>query len=112
MTKHPDASEADITKFIADFHGSNLNRLNPQDIFGSLGLDGDDAFEFMTEYSDKFNVNLDDYRWFFHNGEEGFGPGALFFKPPHARVQTIPISVSLLTESAATGKWMLTYPPP
>lgn len=104
-------SEEQIRTFIADFWDDDLQRLNPDDLFGSLGIDGDDAFEFMEKYAETFRVNLDDYRWYFHGGEEGVNYGSLFSKAPYERVDRIPISIALLLNSANAGYWPADYPP-
>ena len=81
------------------------------DLFREARIDGDDAIEFMCEYSKKFNVNMDDYLWYFHHGEEGLmSLGAIFFAPPNYRVNKIPITIRLLTNCANAGKWNIDYP--
>ncbi len=62
---------AKIIEFIDGFWGEKPTLAEDDCIFGKLGIDGDDAFEFMEKFSETFGVNLDDYRWYFHNGEEG-----------------------------------------
>ncbi len=104
------ASKEQIFEFALELAGIPPDRFNSMDIFGGNFIDGDDAFNFMEEYSKKFGVNLDSYRWYFHHGEEGFNIGAIFFKPPYARVKSIPMTMEMLISSATEGRWMLKYP--
>jgi hypothetical protein len=80
------------------------------DIFDALGIYGDDAFDLMEAYSARFGVEVSDYRWYFHHGEEGSNPGALFFHPPYARVKRIPITLDVLAEGIERKHWPLQYP--
>ena len=100
-----------IIEFIEDFWGEKLALAEGECIFEKLGIEGNDAFEFMEKYSETFGVSLDDYRWYFHNGDEGWGLfGAILFKPPYSRVSHIPITIETLTNSASSGKWTINYP--
>jgi len=81
------------------------------DIHHDLGVTGDEFFEMIAEYSKKFNVDLENYNWYFHSDEEGvLSIGALFFKPPYKRVQRIPVTPQMLTDFANKRKWDLQYP--
>jgi Protein of unknown function (DUF1493) len=75
-----------------------------------IGLYGDDIDHLMLEYSKRFGVNLNGYIWYFHTGEDGFGIGALIFRPPDMRVKRIPITIGMLYEFAQVGCWGVQYP--
>ena len=82
------------------------------DIF-SLGIYGDDMDEFLGSYHKKYNVNFDNYLWYFHNEEEisnNFSIGKIFFKPPYDSVERIPITLEILTKFANTKVWEIDYP--
>lgn len=82
------------------------------DIF-SLGVCGDDMDEFLESYHKKYNVNFDNYLWYFHNEEEisnNFSIGKIFFKPPYDSVERIPITPEILTKFANTKVWEIDYP--
>ena len=82
------------------------------DIF-SLGIYGDDMDEFIGSYHKKYNVNFDNYLWYFHNEEEisnNFSIGKIFFKPPYDSVERIPITPEILTKFANTKVWEIDYP--
>jgi len=80
-------------------------------LHNDFGVCGDDMWELLEEYSQKFNVDLSGFLWYFHSAEEGVNFGGLFFKPPDERVPHIPITVMMLCEYANSGKWSLLYPP-
>lgn len=81
------------------------------DVFGALGIDGDDGFEFIDKFAARFGTDMSGYRWYFHHGEEGWGIGGLLFRPPYDRVETIPITRAILVEAIRTGRWPIEYPP-
>ncbi len=80
------------------------------DIFLDLGVVGDDFSEMMLAYAEKYQVNMENYLWYFHHDEEGQNLGGLFFKPPHQRVERIPITPELLARCTQTKKWEMDYP--
>jgi hypothetical protein len=78
-----------------------------------LGVYGDDMNELIEEYSKRFNVDVSDYRWYFHTGEEGVGLiniGGMISPPPDARVPHIPITIGMLSDFANKGRWSIVYP--
>lgn len=98
-----------IITFIQDEIGSDYLNLNT-DLFGELGVYGDDLTDLLVAYAEQFRVDMSDYLWYFHNEEEGFNLGALLVKPPYDLVERIPITPNLLYKSALTQKWMVVYP--
>ena len=105
-----DANKSSLTEFICQFAGVTVLPSREADLFDRLGIDGDDAFEFVEKFGGQFGVELADYRWYFHHGEEGWGLGSLFFRPPYKRVRPIPISIALLEEAIARKRWPVAYP--
>lgn len=76
-----------------------------------LRVYGDDIGELLQDFSTRFDVDMSNYLWYFHTGEEGFlSPGAIVFPPPDLQVHKIPITLELLRSSAAAGRWNVTYP--
>jgi hypothetical protein len=83
------------------------------DVFNECGVDGDDCDELLFKYSEKYLVDMSDFLWYFHYQEEGsinFKLGSLFFKNPHQRVKTIPITPKMLTDFANSKIWKIDYP--
>lgn len=99
-----------VAEFLRDFWGDTKPLSDDADLFATLGIDGDDAFEFMDKFAAKFEIEASNYRWYFHHGEEGTGIGGLFFAPPYRRVDHIPISLNTLTEAVETKRWPIDYP--
>ena len=102
----------DIFKFLSEELSISIEELNiNSDINENLGVDGDDFFELMEAFSKNFNVDISNYLWYFHHGEEGLNiPGGIFFKPPYNRVNRIVITPKILLESANSKKWLIEYP--
>ncbi len=102
----------DLVELIVDKVGVNATELLPDaDIEHDLGCTGDDFHELMDAYSDRFNVDMSGYLWYFHTTEEGYNLGGLFFLSPDKRVQRIPVTLDLLVDSALNRKWTVNYPP-
>ncbi|MEJ8819065.1 DUF1493 family protein [Lacibacter sp. H407] len=82
------------------------------DIVDDLGCVGDDLDELLSEYSSRFNVQMDSYLWYFHSEDEAHlgNIGRHFFKPPYERVLHIPVTPRMLLQSAKEGKWLVAYP--
>lgn len=109
MSASSDPSESDtpaaVRAFVDELWGP-LGRLadDDEDLFGTLGIEGDDASKFMDAFAERFEVDGANYLWYFHHGEEDWSLGALFFKPIYRRVARIPITLAILTEAASTRR--------
>ena len=82
------------------------------DLFGDLGVDGDDAHELLSIVADEFGVNMDTLKFERHFGPESwFNPFALLF-PSWWRWhrERVPIRIRDLVEAARAGKWTIRYP--
>ncbi len=105
-----DTVAAPLDVFLRQYAGTADLPPAEADLFDALGIEGDDAFAFITEFGRRFDVDLEDYRLYFHHGEEGWNLGGLVFKPPYGRVNRIPISIALLEKAIAVKRWPVTYP--
>src|SRR5262245_10993482 len=103
-------ARAAVAEFLKDFSRAAKPLPDDADIFDSLGIDGDDAFEFVERFATKFDIDITNYRWYFHHGEEGFYIGGWFFRPPYRRVDRIPITPRVLAEAIRIKRWPLEYP--
>jgi hypothetical protein len=99
-----------LTAFLKEFRDESEALPGDTDLFERLGIDGDDAFEFIERFAAKFEVDVTNFLWYFHHGEEGLNPAAIFFRPPYCRVQRIPITPDVLREAIRTKHWPLQYP--
>lgn len=100
----------EIIDFLEDFTGASPITAKT-DIYKDLGTVGDDFFELIEKYALRFKVDISTFLWCFHSEEEGQNFGSLFFKPPDARVERIPITPYLLAKFVETKKWEIDYPP-
>ncbi|MEP2651206.1 MAG: DUF1493 family protein [Paraglaciecola sp.] len=101
----------EIFKFIESECGVGKEKIaSNADIFDDLGIAGDDFSELIENYATSFNVNMDDYLWYFHNTDEGVNIWRFIFKPPNKNVSRIAITPQLLLDCANTRKWNIDYP--
>jgi len=102
-------TEEEIIDFIEkEFWKSNLN--SNSDIFNQLGISGDDCDDFLVKYSEKYQVDMSDFLWYFHHEEEASSIFGFLFKPPNKRVQRIPITPKMLAKFSNSKKWNIDYP--
>lgn len=76
------------------------------------GILMDDFHEMIERYSKQFDVNMDNYLWYFHAEEEPtINIGKYFHKPPYKRVSRISITPQTLENFVQSGVWNIKYPP-
>lgn len=99
---------ADVSSFVSDFLNVKEESLSCfTKLRKDLGLDGDDAYEFMAAFSSKFDVNLASFQFDRYFGDEaGFNP-ILFlirkiFKQSDEKEE---ITLGRLQESIKEKKW-------
>jgi len=101
----------EIAEFVSDYTCVERSRLTEATtLLGDLGLNGIDNDIFLRKYSERFNVDLSGYLWYFHTYEEFHSIGALFFRPPNKRVKNIPVTIGMLHKFAQAGRWNVVYP--
>jgi len=117
MDERPDRGDRPIedphaaaTSLLREFWPRMRDLNHDDDIFDLIGIHGDDAFELMEAYRTRFGVDMSNYLWYFHHGEEGSNLGALFFAPPNARVTRIPITLDVLADGIQHKHWPIQYP--
>ncbi|MAG67829.1 MAG: hypothetical protein CMK74_18510 [Pseudomonadales bacterium] len=100
-----------IYAFLEQTQGINRWKIKPEsDLCNDLGVDGDDFFELEQAFAERFAVNMDSYRWYFHHGEEGWSIGALISPSPRQQVKHIPVTPEVLRQAAVVGYWPIRYP--
>ena len=101
----------EIAEFVSEYTLVERSALTEATtLLGDLGIYGLDNDILMFKYSNRFGVDLSGYRWYFHNCEDGYNIGALFFRPPNKRVKHTPITIGTLHEFAQAGRWNIQYP--
>ena len=97
--------------FIADFWGCPVEKLTLRTrLLEDLGLDGDDASEFLAAYAERFHVDLTGMQFDRHFGSEGASPlelvTALLYWLGLWRIDHVPITIGDLVQSANRGAWI------
>jgi hypothetical protein len=104
-------TQKEIIDFIeTEYWKSNLQ--SDSDIFTILKIDGDDCEELLSKYAEKYNVDMNDFLWYFHYGDEASinSIGSLIYKTPVKLVKRIPLTPKMLTEFENTKIWNIEYP--
>jgi hypothetical protein len=99
-----------LADWFEEFWGEKLPNSGDIDLFERFGIEGDDASGFMDSFATHFEVDCQNYRWYFHHRDEGTNFGALVFAPPYRRVQRMPVTPNILIEALESKRWPLTYP--
>jgi hypothetical protein len=97
---------------LKNFWGTSTLLSDDADILDRLGIDGGDAFDLIERFATKFEIDITNYHWHFHHGEEVSVNtiGSWFFNAPYRRVDRIPITSQVLAEAIRTKRWPLEYP--
>ncbi|BFM49518.1 DUF1493 family protein [Marinomonas sp. THO17] len=107
--------QEEVINFVADKTGTKPSQITPDTLINEeLGVDGDDGSELLTEFSEKFDVDLTPINETYF-GSEGFSLGvfvwpvlfllnALGWKQEISK-DTAPLPVKVLIESAKAKKW-------
>lgn len=99
----------DVINFLKN--QSLVDEIDPQtNICDDIGMRGDDFDEMMMAYAGKFSVDMTDYLWYFHSEEEGSWTSISLFPRANEQVKRIPITPTMLTDFANSGKWNVVYP--
>lgn len=99
----------DVCQFVHEYIGVPKDKVSETTVLQKdLGLEGDDAGEFMVAYAERFSVNLDDFNFGeYFDVEGGFNPiyfvYLLVVKPNHLKKKNI--AVSNLVDAAVAHKW-------
>lgn len=75
------------------------------DIARDLGVDGDDAEEFMLNFQREFNVDLSNFRFDEYFGEEGFRLIPAIKSALGKGEARAPLKIAILFDAAAHGQW-------
>jgi hypothetical protein len=75
------------------------------DIARDLGVDGDDAREFMIEFHRQFDVDLSKFEFDRHFGSEGFKLTAAIKSALGRGERKVPVTIGLLCVAAETRQW-------
>lgn len=111
-----DSLKLQLLEFTAMATGVPISKLSINSrLFEDLGLEGDDALEFMDSYFEKFKVDSADFQFGDYFGPEGFDLIGLLinliFDFLRGNSQSLkPLRISDLINSAQQGMWEKTTP--
>lgn len=93
--------EKDIKEFISQLTSIQIEKItDDKDLDNDLGVAGDDAWELIEEFSEKFNVDLASFEFSKHFTSEGFPP-----LHENDEYGGYPVTVKHLIEIAEKGIW-------
>ena len=99
-----------IKIFVSQKCAVSIQELSPQtQLTKDMGLDGDDAVDFMEAFSKEFDVDLSEFEFSKHFGPEaGFNPFVYLYYLLSAKFkpQYIPITLYDLQEAINKKKWL------
>ncbi len=101
-----------VRELVAEHRAMDKNKLSEQTELLKLGMDGDDALEFMEEFRNRFSVDMSEFEFRKHFSPEGFNPIVYIYWLLFARdkLKSIPITLRDLTEAAEKKKWVKREP--
>lgn len=97
-----------VLQFVAKYCSVGVDKLKPvTSLFVDLGVDGDDADEFMQAFSRQFGVDISEFNFSQHFGPEaGCNPIVSLFRSVLRHTpQVTPITIEDLVEAAQSKKW-------
>lgn len=87
-----------IVALVCDQMGIRGRSLKMETSLQQLGMDGDDAVEFMSRFAEEFRVDMRHFNIKRHFGAEGLWLPGLWKKQ-------MPLTISDLVEAAKSGVW-------
>ena len=106
--------EKEIIDFVADFTGTNKAVITLDTaVNDDLGVDGEDGYEFLLAFSERFDVDISNIQKTYF-GPEGFNPLTIIFVALYAFISGLlgfpdkhsKLTVSQLITSAEKGIWV------
>jgi hypothetical protein len=95
---------SNVMKFVACYVRIKTENLSLEtDLMTDLGIDGDDAIEFIDSFGKEFNIDFsgfDSNKYF--GSEAGFNPLVFLFK----RKKIFPLKIKLLVQAARRKEWL------
>jgi len=94
-----------VLHFVAAQTATGRQLFNATDIARDLGLDGDDAREFMLAFQRQFDVDLSDFAFDRHFGSEGFTLTGFVLRLLRLHHVEQPLTIGMLVEAARLKRW-------
>ncbi len=85
--------------------------IKPQDdLYEEHGICGDDLYDLLIAFGERYQVDLKTCHLAFHTHYEGMAFASLFLVKAPGGGELIPITPETLLDSAHEGKWTIKYP--
>jgi hypothetical protein len=102
---------AEVERWLRVYLGGVADKVDPEDVLGSIGWEGDDADELMVAFAARFSVDMAGFNpWHHYTADEP--PYFRRYQPvaPDGRaLRDLPISMSDLADSVSSGRWRMDY---
>jgi hypothetical protein len=97
-----------VRALVAECRPMETGKLSEQTDLHKLGMDGDDAREFLKAFSVRFSVDMSEFEFNRYFGSEGFNPISYIYFLLFARdkLRKMPITLGHLAEAAQNKKWV------
>ncbi len=98
-----------IKDFVSEFSCTKRDKLSENTtLYPNLGIGGDDAAEFLEVFSDKFSVDMSEFKFSKYFGPEGCNPFSSLYCILFARdkLKKTPITLRDLVEAVENKKWV------
>jgi hypothetical protein len=92
-----------IVSLVTEETGTRKRLTEQTDLLKDVGMDGDDANEFLCKFADRFQVDMSDFRFDRFFGSEGFAL-IQFIRSLFSSGKS-PCTIALLVEAAKNGHW-------
>jgi hypothetical protein len=103
LTPEPEIYEKILT-FVLEETGTRKCLTRQTDLLRDLGVDGDDASEFMYNFGEKFQVDLSNFRFDNYFGGEGLSL-IIFIKSLFSPPVKSSCTIELLFDAASNRHW-------
>jgi hypothetical protein len=100
-------SWTELVQFIRQFTAlpESFAMTRQTNLVEDIGLDGDDADEFMAAYAKHFNVSPGDFQYSDYFGPEGFDPIGSILDLIRRKPPLKPLTLGMLETAANVGEW-------
>ncbi len=94
-----------VTIFISKYAADGDRLSEETQLVSDLGIDGDDAFEFIEAFAEEFSIKSGDFDFHRYFSPEGFNPFSLIFSFFKTQPIQKPITIGMLAKVVDLGVW-------
>ncbi len=101
----------EVARWLESYLGPDFASVDPSDLLGSLGYEGDDADELLSAFAERFEVDLTTLNpWYHYDADEP--PYFRRYRPVSLdgqKLDDLPIALDDLARSAELRTWSMVY---